>query len=185
MPPFPPPLASLIAQFEAATAEARALAGSTTEASFTAREEKRWSAADCLAHLSTTNARYLRTLERLARSARGAESPRYEATLVGRLFKRSMEPPARIPLPAPKMFRPPAEARASADVLAEFEATQTRIAETVRALAGVDFTAVTVRSPFTPLLRFNLWDAFQIMAAHERRHLAQAQRAVEAAQSAG
>jgi hypothetical protein len=176
-----PPLVSLIAQFEAATAEARSLAESTTEEIFTGRPDaKRWSAADCLDHLSTTNERYLRRLEQIVADAPVASSPRYRPTLVGRLFKRNMEPPVRFRLSAPKIFVPPAGARSREDVLGEFEAIQSRIASAIQAAASVDFSAVTMRSPVTPLLKLNLWDAFQVMAAHERRHLWQARKTVDA-----
>lgn len=175
-----PGLVSLIAQFEAATAEARSLAASTTEEVFTRRAgERRWSAADCIAHLSTTNERYLRKLERILPEAPRSAEPRYRTTLVGRIFKWLMEPPARVPLKAPKIFRPPAEARGRADVIAEFEASQARIVESLRGAGSVDFGSVSMRSPVTRLLRFNLWDAFRIMAAHERRHLDQARKAAE------
>jgi hypothetical protein len=90
-----------------------------------------------------------------------------------------MEPPARLPLRAPKIFRPPAEARPLADVLSEFETVQARITGSIGAAANLDFAGVTMRSPASRLLKMNLVDAYRAMAAHERRHLWQARRAVE------
>ncbi|HSN68328.1 MAG TPA: DinB family protein [Thermoanaerobaculia bacterium] len=180
MPSLPPPLISLLAQFEAATAEASALAGSTTEEAFTTRlDAKRWSAADCLAHLSATNERYVRRLERIIAEARPSDSPRYVPTLVGRLFKAQMEPPVRLRLPAPKVFVPPGAIRSRAEVLAEFQESQARIARAIESAAALDFSRVKMRSPASRFLRMNLWDAFQVIVAHERRHLWQARRAIE------
>lgn len=182
---LPPPLVSLIAQFEAATAEARALAQGTSDEVFSARGDgARWSAADCLAHLSTTNERYLRKLDRLLAGVEPSRrEPRYRHSLVGRWFRWTLEPPIRKKLRAPKIFVPPPDALPREAVLAEFESIQARIADAIRKAAPHDFAGVTMTSPVTRLLKLNLWDAFQAMAAHERRHLWQARRAIEQARS--
>ena len=107
---LPAPLVSLIAQFEAATAEATALAGSTSDEIFARRPgEKRWSAADCLAHLTSTNERYLKYLERIITEAKPSAEPRYTPTLIGRIFKAQMEPGRRLRFRAPRVFVPPSE----------------------------------------------------------------------------
>ena len=177
---IPPPLVSLIAQFESATAEANALAVSTTEATFTTRPPgNRWSAAECLSHLTTTNERYLRKLDRtIAAAPSPRRQPRYRPSLFGRLFKYSMEPPVRQRLRAPEIFVPPPEPITRDAALTEFVASQSRIIDAILSAAALDFTAVTLRSQVTRLLKLNLWDAFQIMAAHERRHLWQARKTV-------
>jgi hypothetical protein len=178
---LPAPLVSLIAQFEAATAEATAIAGSTTEEAFSRRvDEKAWSAADCLAHLNATNEKYLRRLERIIAEAQPSESPRYEPTFVGRIFKAQMEPPVRFRLRAPKVFVPPGPVPPRAELLAEFEEIQARITRAIESAASLDFSRVRMRSPASRFLKMNLWDAFQVIIAHERRHLWQARRAVGA-----
>ncbi|HEU5163215.1 MAG TPA: DinB family protein [Thermoanaerobaculia bacterium] len=178
---LPPPLVSLIAQFESASAEANALASAAGDELFARRPgPQRWSAADCLAHLTATNERYLKYLERIIAEAKPAANPRYKPTLVGRIFKAQMEPGRRFRFRAPKVFVPPSESGPRAEVLAAFQNSQQRMARAIESAAALDFSRVTMRSPASRFVKLNLWDAFQALAAHERRHLLQARRAIDA-----
>jgi hypothetical protein len=46
----------------------------------------------------------------------------------------------------------------------------------------VDLNRIKVRSPITPLVRFNLGDALTLQVVHAQRHLAQARRVREHAE---
>jgi hypothetical protein len=63
--------------------------------------------------------------------------------------------------------------------LAAFGGEQQRAIDFVRASAPYDVSSVRFRNPFAFGLRaFNLATGIEVIAAHERRHLAQAARVV-------
>jgi hypothetical protein len=51
--------------------------------------------------------------------------------------------------------------------------------------AGLDLAARKVPSPVSRYIRYNVYSAFRIVVAHERRHLSQARRAARAVRQAG
>lgn len=59
-------------------------------------------------------------------------------------------------------------------VLREFDASQEALLATIRLGDGVDLTRIQLISPFDARLRYSLFSALRIAAAHQRRHLWQA-----------
>jgi hypothetical protein len=51
--------------------------------------------------------------------------------------------------------------------------------ERVRSAEGLDLSGIMMKSPAWPMLRFSLLTALAALAAHERRHLAQARRVTQ------
>jgi hypothetical protein len=88
-----------------------------------------------------------------------------------------IEPPPRfrVPVPLPAMV-PPAETD-FASTWSGFLATQDEVCGLLRANADLDLCGIRFRNPVAKHLPlFNLAAGFLILAAHERRHLAQALR---------
>lgn len=176
---------TLAAQYDAATADAEALATGLSEAQGRWRHRPgAWSVAECLSHLAVLNRTYLDDLARVVADARAAgRSARgpWRLSWFGRTFTRAMGPVTGHglgrKLPAPPAYAPPSDVRLAA-ALADFRAVQAAMVERVRAADGLDLGGIMVRSPAWPALRFSLLTAFAALAAHERRHLAQARRVV-------
>jgi hypothetical protein len=76
-------------------------------------------------------------------------------------------------MPAPGQTRP-AGRRHKAEVWPEFVRTNGRVKALIESQAGVDLTRARIRFPVLGHLR--AWTALCLMAAHERRHLWQAQQ---------
>ena len=55
--------------------------------------------------------------------------------------------------------------------LADFTRLQARMAETIEASRGLDLGRVRFGSPFLSLLRFSLGAGFEMLLAHNRRHI--------------
>ena len=55
---------------------------------------------------------------------------------------------------------------------------QHRLIDLARAARGIDLGRLRIISPFDKRVRHNLYSAFRIVAAHQRRHLWQAEQAV-------
>jgi hypothetical protein len=184
-PPLGTPLdvPALVAQFDAATADAEALAAGLTETQ--ARWRPRpgaWSVAECVSHLAVLNRTYLDGFARVVADSRAAgrtgRGP-WRLGWFGRTFTRAMGPVTGRglgrKLPAPAAYVPPSDVTLAA-AMADFRDVQQTLVERVRAAEGLDLDGILVQSPAWPLLRFSLLTAFAALAAHERRHLAQARR---------
>ncbi len=137
-----------------------------------------WSIGQCIEHLARTNRIYLPALEAAAARGRSAGRVRRDALRpgwLGRWFVNEMEPPPKRRFKAPLSEMIPSASCAKAPTLAAFREAQGEIGELVRTTSDLDLTGIRFRNPLAKNLPiFNLATGFLILAAHERRHLAQA-----------
>jgi hypothetical protein len=177
LPALPDDLADLLRAFDDVEHEADDLVAPLDDEQFNWTPTRgRWSIAQCFDHLTLTNTAYLRVLtpacER-ARRAGLARSARPALSLPARWLVMLVEPPPRFRLPAPGQTQP-ARRKHKAEVWPEFVRTNGHVKAFVQAHAGVDLTRARIRFPVLGHLR--AWTALCLMAAHERRHLWQAQQ---------
>lgn len=166
-----------------ATERARKLVQDVDGHRFTVRPDPmRWSAAECLAHLSLTTESFVPLLRKAIDDARqagrlAAAEPKMD--VIGRALRWFLEPPVRKKV---KTFAPlvPRSTRAKAEALAEFTMQQERLIELLRGARGLDISRTRIPWPLDARVKYNLFSAFRILAAHERRHLWQAEQAVAA-----
>jgi len=186
-PSGPPALTSEIeafrTQFEQLSAQADALVTPLSDAQFTWQPAPgSWSVAECVEHLNVTARLYLPKLDEAIadaiRRGRYAEGP-FTYNWIGRFVVRSMEPPARVRLKAPKSFQPP-PSRSRREIMAAFRAYQVQFVDRLRQANGLDLAGAKVSSPASKWIRLPLGSGFALMTAHERRHLWQAQRVTTA-----
>jgi hypothetical protein len=167
-----------------ATHRAWTLVQSTDGRLFTVRPNpSSWSAAECLSHLSISSESFLPVLQQAIDDARkrgvkaAARPPKMD--LIGRVLRWFLEPPIRQKLKTTARFVP-RSVRAKAEAFGEFAALQSKVTELLNTTRDLDLGRVKVASPFDRRVRFNLYSAFRILVAHERRHLWQAEQAVNA-----
>jgi hypothetical protein len=174
---------ALAAEYDAASADAEALAAGLTDAQGRWRPRPgAWSVAECVSHLAVLNRTYLDGFARTVAEARAAGrtgSGPWRLSWFGRTFTDAMGPVTGRglgrKLPAPAAYAPPSDVTLAA-AMADFREVQRALVERVRAADGLDIGGILVRSPAWPALRFSLLTAFAALAAHERRHLDQARR---------
>jgi hypothetical protein len=178
-----PEIEAFRAEFERIAADADALAAPLTDAQFAWRSAPDvWSVGDCLDHLNATARAYLPVMDEGIADAirRGLYGPGpYAYNWIGRLFVYLTAPPPRVRLKAPPVFLP-APARPRHEVLPAFRAYQVQYIDRLRQANGLDLARARVSSPAARWLRIPLGSSFALMAAHERRHLAQARRVISA-----
>jgi len=167
-------------QFAAATAEAARIAGRLSEAQGRWSDAPgRWSIAQCLDHLTTTTRVYLPTLETAVAAAPppgATPPPPYVPGPIGRWLIASMEPPPKRRMTAPRAIKPGAAPPPIDTALREFVAAQDRLQAVIARARTLDLGRVRIRSPLAPVLRMKLGTALGFLAAHERRHLWQAEQ---------
>lgn len=164
-----------------ATARAWQLIRATDARMFTVRPQPgSWSAAECLAHLSVSTEMFLPVLEKAIADARskGLTSDRApKMDVVGRTLRWFLEPPIRSRVKTTAPFVP-RSARAKAEAFGEFAALQSRLVDMLHTAEGLDLRKLKIVSPFDKRVKYNVYSAFRILVAHQRRHLWQAEKAV-------
>ena len=138
-----------------------------------------WSIAECVTHLTLSNRPFPPLLraafDEVRRAGRLGSGP-FKVGLMGNLLKWSLEPPPRLKFKAKASFRP-VEFGPAERVLPDFLEAQEQIEACVREAAGLAIDQVKVVSPVDARVKYNGFAALQIVAAHERRHLWQAEQA--------
>ncbi|HEX9982218.1 MAG TPA: DinB family protein [Thermoanaerobaculia bacterium] len=174
-------LTELETEINDATARARHLVDSIDGRIFTVRPHPNsWSAAECLAHLSLTTESFLPLLQSAIddgkkRKVTTSKPPKMD--LIGRVLRWFLEPPMRSRVKTTAPFVP-RSTRAKSEAFAEFASLQNRLLGIVRDTDGIDLTKIKIVSPFDKRMKYNLYSAVRILAAHERRHIWQAEQAV-------
>jgi len=138
----------------------------------------KWAIAELLVHLNLTTQTYAPPIEAALRDARakGATSQAGEFPLgfIGAQFAKSMEP-RRMKMRAPKMVQPLLQGPA-VDALPQFLRSQELVLRMVDGSEGLDLGKVKFTSPYVSLLRLTVIAGFAVIAAHQRRHLWQAEQ---------
>lgn len=170
-----------------ATSRAATLVTSTSGRLFTVRPlPGSWSAAECLSHLSLSTQLFLPVLRKALDDAKkrglDGDASRRRAPkmdLLGRILRWFLEPPTRIRSKTSAPFVP-RSVRAKAEALNEFARLQEQLLDLLQEAREFDLQRMKVVSPFDRRVRYNVYSAFRIVAAHQRRHLWQAEQAVAA-----
>ena len=135
-----------------------------------------WSIGQCIEHLDLTGRSFFPLWNQAisdgwARALFGAGPFRYNPML--RLWLRSVEPPYRMKIRTREPFRP-AGARSKREAVESFVAMHREAIRYIESSSGLDLARVKVQSPFVARIRYPLGFSFELLTAHERRHLWQA-----------
>ena len=174
--------AQLTTELNDATQRARKLVERTDGRVFTVRPNPQsWSAAECLSHLTLTGKAFVPVIqEAISKAKKGGPKPKRSphVDVLGNVLRWLMEPPARTRFKTSAPFVPRA-ARPKFEAWAEFASLQSQLMYEALEANEVEFRALRVVSIFDRRIRYTLYSAFRIIAAHERRHLWQAENAVD------
>jgi hypothetical protein len=142
---------------------------------------KSWSVAECLVHLNLSSKPYFPLWREAFADARDrqlfSDGP-FKLDFWGRLLSWTLEPPPKFRFPAPPNFQP-VEVGAPDQVLASFLNMQDELLAAIAAAKGLAIDRIKITSPFAKRLRYSVWSSFVVTAAHERRHLWQAERVAD------
>lgn len=184
MPALPPDLQELAADLDKADLAADSLVRDLTDEQFFWRpdEGRRWSIALCLDHLATANTVYGDAIgAAIERAQQNGWTRRggIRSTIAGRMFVNSMEPPVKRKSRAPAKIRPLGTADRG-EVMRRYHEAHGHIRTLIESCASIDVNRATFQNPFIPLVRMRVGTGLRVIAAHDRRHVWQAQRVREA-----
>jgi hypothetical protein len=172
-------LEALANEFRAVNDRARALVGRVGLERLVQRPASGgWSVAEILDHLVLTTRAFLPRWEQASREARegGLQSDGpYKTDFMGKSLIWILEPPYRMKVQTTPPFRP-ATLSAPDEVLPAFLASQDELLAALFEGRGLALDKVQVTSPFQEKMKYSAWSSFRIAAAHQRRHLWQAEQ---------
>ena len=140
---------------------------------------ERWSPVECVQHLNLTADATLPRVRHGIAEARLRTGPapvHYRRDVRGWLIWRVLRQPGSFKSKTPAAFVPDAD-RPVADVLADFKRLQAEHLACVRESDGLPIDRVSIVSPFSERMRYNVYAALTILAVHQHRHLWQAEQA--------
>jgi hypothetical protein len=177
---LPADIQQVLDQIDEADRAADSLAGRLTDEQFHWQPDggRGWSVAQCLEHLATINVVYVEAVQTGVETARrhgwsrsGPLSPGF----FGRKFIASMQPPVTRRMRAPGRVRPGSQSTRD-DILRRYHEAHERVRRTLHDAAGIDANRATFQNPFLKLVRVKVATGLQVIAAHDRRHLWQAEQ---------
>ncbi len=170
-------LAELRQQLNACSASAEKLIASISENKVNLRAiDGAWSIAECVAHLTSTTAVYLPIMNSALKDAPAGDGP-YKMDWRGGMLKWILEPPYRTKVKTIPSLEP--IVNDPRRVLPDFLASQQEFLNAMQMWNGRALDKVFISSLFNQRLRYNIYSLFNVVAAHQRRHLWQAQRVKE------
>ena len=146
-------------------------------------DRKRWSAAECVAHMNLTNAAFVPRIRKAVEEAR--KLPRvagreYKRDMLGRIFGAMVGP-----LPTIGKFRigrvkttadfVPSGSFPKQELVAEFKRLHLELESMARESDCLAIDAVRIASPFGEKIHYNVYSAFVMISRHDERHLQQAE----------
>lgn len=140
-----------------------------------------WSPSECVQHLIATIDAFLPLIDARLDAA-PPPTPRFDGVyrtgVFGRLLLWVVEPPYRVRARTSKVFVPD-DSRPMATDLADFAARHEAIRERLARAEGYPLDRLTIVSPFDRRVSYSLFTTFRIVPTHERRHLWQAEQALQ------
>jgi hypothetical protein len=166
---------------------AHELAGDADPAAFNRPpSDGAWSAGQCFEHLNETARIYLPVIAEAMEAGRAAGHTHRSGdgrTILGRLIAWSQEPPVRFRFRTFQAIEPPREELDPGRVLEDFEVLHEELIVRINEAGTLDCRRIRFRSPLDRRLKLCLGDWFAFLAAHGRRHLLQADRALDRAET--
>jgi hypothetical protein len=174
-----PQLVELEGEFREMGREARSVSDGLSHEQLNWRPGSgQWSIAECLGHLNLMGSEALVGIDAGIREARArqwySQGPFRLGFFASRLL-RATEPPVRWKQSADHRFEPPSDQPFGVVVPAVIDLQEQLVAR-LHLANGLNLARIRLAAPGRRFPRLNLYELFVYLAAHERRHIAQASR---------
>lgn len=174
-------LSNLIAELEKVSADTQEKFGALSNEQLNWKPaENSWSVGQCFDHLIRSNMEMepvVKLVDGTSRMNFWEKVSPFSGMLGGFLVSSMMKDERKFKAPS-KAIVPPSDV--PADVVAQFIEQQAGVIDTIKAADKFDWKKTRVTSPFMSLITYSLNDAFKIVVEHEKRHMRQAARVMQA-----
>jgi hypothetical protein len=182
-PALPADIQQVLDEIDDSDRAADALVATLSDAQFHWQPDggRSWSIAQCLEHLATINVVYggaVREGIELARQQGWARSGELKPGFFGQKFIESQEPPVKRRVRAPGTVRPGSQLTRD-EILRRYHAAHEDVKRLIRNAATIDANRATFPNPFLKIVRVKVATGLRVIAAHDRRHLWQAEQVLK------
>lgn len=139
-----------------------------------------WSVGQCFDHLIKSNELFFGKLEQIAQGKHSNSFLEKFSPLsgfFGNLLISSLKKDSRKMKAPTKLIVPPSEI--DSKIIEIFAAHQTELIGKIKRTETADWKKTKVTSPFLSIATYSLFDSYQIIVEHEKRHFRQAERVLE------
>ncbi len=166
----------LLHEVQSTSCDAKRLVTGRSEGELTARlRPDSWSVTECLEHLALTTQAFVPAIEGIMpRTPLLTKNRPLRRNALATVLIRALEPPYRLRHKVLAHLAPQQNDFRSA--WNAFQESQQELAQVIRSAVGLAIDTVRIESPVCSRLRYNVYGAFGIVAAHQRRHLWQAEQ---------
>jgi len=129
-----------------------------------------WCVAECLDHLTQTTRAFLPAIsDAIAEAPKLTRNRRLRTGILPSLFIRNLNPPYRIRFKVLPQLTP--QNPDSETAWTSFVESQSQLLATLLSTAGLAIDEVRIKSPVYARITYNIYGAFRMLAAHQRRHI--------------
>ncbi|MDX6404793.1 MAG: hypothetical protein QOH70_2248 [Blastocatellia bacterium] len=140
-------------------------------------DPRQWCIAACLVHLNLSSETFLTVIAHASDDAHRngvVGGGPYKMDLRGRAVRWILRPPAQVKFSTNSALEPsiigPIE-----NILPRFLTLQRELQNSIEQVDGLDLNRIVVLSPFSKHVRYNLYSCFEVIQAHQLRHVWQAE----------
>ncbi|KXK06505.1 MAG: DinB superfamily protein [Acidobacteria bacterium OLB17] len=139
-----------------------------------------WSVAQCLDHLILTSTELGPAIDRKLKGEEPTFFEKYSpfTSYFGRWIKSRLAQDAKRSKAPSKSIVPPSEV--GGDIVERFCAENERLIAKMDEIGKLDWDKTVLTSPFLKILTYDLRDGLDILVEHEKRHIRQAKRVMNA-----
>ena len=141
-------------------------------------EPGKWSIAQCLDHIITSNKTYFPAFYKLLRHEYRLsffQQLNPFKKMLGPMMVRNLGPQVTKKFSAPTIFQP-SSSNLPASIITDFRTHQEELRKYIRQLLQLDTKNLVMASPVTGMITYTLADAIRIVTGHEQRHINQAEQ---------
>lgn len=129
-----------------------------------------WSVAECLDHLTQTTRAFLPAISAaIAEAPKLTRNRRLRTGILPSVFIRNLNPPYRIRFKVLPQLTP--QNVDSETAWAGFAESQSQLLQALLSTGGLAIDKVRIKSPVYARIRYNIYGAFRMLAAHQSRHI--------------
>ncbi len=143
----------------------------------------KWSAVECIEHLNRSADIYITQIKKGIEKYGGRTAKKNNEKFKNRTMVNFMvyylEPPYKVKIKTFDIFSPKLNKENIDKIFSDFFEYQRDFKELIDTAFNYNLKKVKVTSPLSSLIRFRLGEIFPFLAAHQRRHLWQAEKTIE------
>jgi hypothetical protein len=138
----------------------------------------KWSILECIEHLNLYGDFYIPAIEKAINESDNEAQAVFKSGILGNYFVKSMKPKAKLNKMKTFSANNPNGSELDLDVISRFHNQQSQFLHALELAKKVNLTKTKTPISVSKIVKFRLGDTFRFIAAHNDRHILQAEKNV-------